>query len=103
MEVRYEVFCVFKFSGREPQEFFICVFIAKPTDKVEQPARLASVNFGVKDFSNFILKFTLNVDRRGQRLYMVQNFIWNSGFQHGNMEHRVHTTDGVRKTESYDL
>ena len=68
MEDRYEVFCMFKLSGWEPQEFFICVFIARPTDKVEQPARPASVNFGVEDFRNIILKFTLNVDRRGQRL-----------------------------------
>ena len=74
MEVRNKIFCMFKF-------------------------RPAFVDLRVKDFSNFVLKFTLNIDWRGQRFYMVWNFVQNCEFQHGNMEHGVNTMDGVQKTE----
>ena len=76
-----------------------CAKMRKYRSREELGSSPASVHFGVEDFSNFILKFTLNVDQRGQRLYMVRNLVWNGGFQHGNMEHGVHTTDGVQKTE----
>ena len=47
MEVGDEIFSMFEFSGWKPREFFISVFVTKPSDKVQEFARTSMVNLGV--------------------------------------------------------
>jgi hypothetical protein len=44
MKVGDEFFSMFEFCGWKPRELVVCVFIAKPTDKVEEFARSTAVD-----------------------------------------------------------
>ena len=48
----------------EPGGFFISAFITSPANKVKEFALATFVDFGVKDFTDLILEFTFNLDRR---------------------------------------
>ena len=48
----------------EPGGFFISAFITSPANKVKEFALAAFVDLGVKDFTDLILEFAFNLDRR---------------------------------------
>ena len=48
----------------EPGGFFISAFITSPANKVKEFALATFVDFGVKDFTDLILEFAFNLDRR---------------------------------------
>jgi hypothetical protein len=80
VKVGNEFFGMFEFRGREPRELIVCVFIAKPTDKVEEFAGSTAVDLRVYNFDNFILYFALNINGGWQRLNTVRNLIGCCGF-----------------------
>ena len=51
-------------QSREPGGFFIGAFITSPANKVKEFALAAFVDLGVKDFTNLILEFAFNLNRR---------------------------------------
>ena len=59
-----EVRGVSELLSGEPGGFFISTFITSPADKVREFALAVFVDLGVEDFTDFILKFALDLDRR---------------------------------------
>ena len=57
----------------EPGGFFISAFITSPANKVKEFALAMFVDFGVKDFTDLILEFAFNLDRRRRRWNMIRN------------------------------
>ena len=55
---------VSELRSREPGGFFISAFITIPANKVKEFALAAFVDLGVKDFTDLILEFAFNLDRR---------------------------------------
>ena len=53
-----------KLRSGEPGGFFISAFITSPANKVKEFALATFVDFGVKDFTDLILEFAFNLDRR---------------------------------------
>ena len=64
MEGLKKVRSISKLRGGEPGGFFISTFITSPADKVKEFALAVFVDLGVEDFTDFILKFALDLDRR---------------------------------------
>ena len=69
-------------------------------DKVEELAVTPSpINLRVKDFLNFIFDFSIDLNRRWQRLNSVWNSAWMREFKLGDMEDGVHRSHRVGKSE----
>ena len=64
MEGLEEVRGISELLSGEPGGFFIGAFITSPVNKVKEFALAAFVDLGVKDFTDLILEFTFNLDRR---------------------------------------
>ena len=68
---------VVKLHGKEPQSFLISTCVSSPADKIEELAVTPSpINFRVEDFFDFIFNFSINLNRRRQRLNSVWNNAW---------------------------
>ena len=48
------------------------------------------INLRVEDFLNFIFNFSIDLNRRQQRLNSIQNGAWVGKFELGDMEDGVH-------------
>ena len=49
--------------SQQPRSFFICTFVSRPMDKVQEFAIPAlTVNLQVEDLFNLVLSFTVNVN-----------------------------------------
>ena len=58
--------------SQQPRHFFICAFVSRPMDEVQEFAVLASmVDLQVKDLFDLILSFAVDVDWRWRSLYMI--------------------------------
>ena len=89
-----------KFSGKQPQSFFIGTCVTSPADKVEELAVTPSpINFRVKDFLDFIFDFSVDLNRRRRRLNSIWNGAWVGEFELGDMEDGVHGFHSVRELE----
>ena len=91
---------VVKLHGKEPRSFFVSTSISIPADKVEELAVTPSpINLRVKDFLNFILDFSVNLNQRWQRLNSIRNSAWVGEFELGHMEDGVHGFHSVGESE----
>ena len=62
--------------SQQPRSFFVCTFISRPTDKVQEFAILVlTVNLRVEDFFDLILSFAVNVDQKWWSLYMIWDHV----------------------------
>ena len=57
------------------------------------------INFRVKDFLNFVFDFSINLNRRWQRLNSIRNGAWVGEFELGDMEDGVHGFHSVGELE----
>ena len=57
------------------------------------------INFRVKDFLDFVFNFSIDLNRRRQRLNSIRNGAWVGEFELGDMEDRVHGFHSVRESE----
>ena len=72
MKVMNELRCMSELVSQQPRCFFICTFVSRPMDEVQEFAIPASmVNLQVEDLFNLILSFTINVNQRWQSLYTI--------------------------------
>ena len=67
---------------------------------VKQLAFPTFVNLGVKDFCDFIFRFSANLDQRRRRLNVVWNGVRSGRLEHGNMKYRVNSAHSVGESES---
>ena len=89
-----------KLRGKEPRSFFISTCITSPVDKVEELAVMPSlIDFRVKDFLNFVFDFSIDLNRRQQRLDPIRNSTWVGEFELGDVEDRVHRFHSVGESE----
>ena len=66
-----------EFISQQPGSFFVCTFISRPTDEVQEFAiPVLMVNLQVEDLFDLILSFTVNVDWRWQSLYTIGDHVW---------------------------
>ena len=57
--------CMSELVSQQPGSFFVCTFISRPMDKVQEFAVLAlTVDLQVEDLFDLILSFAINVDQR---------------------------------------
>ena len=91
---------VVKLHGKEPQSFFISTCISSPADKIEELAVMPSpINLRVKDFFDFIFDFSVDLDRRRQRLNSIWNGAWVGKFELGDVEDGMHGFHSVGELE----
>ena len=91
---------VIKLHGKEPQSFFVGTCVTSPVDKVEELAVMPSlIDFRVKDFLDFVFNFSVDLDRRRQRLDLIRNGTWVGEFELGDVEDRVHRFHSVGELE----
>ena len=57
------------------------------------------INFRVKDFLDFVFDFSIDLNRRRQRLNSIRNGAWVGEFELGDMEDRVHGFHSVGESE----
>ena len=89
-----------KLRGKEPRSFFVGTCITSPADKVEELAVTPSlIDFRVKDFLNFVFDFSVDLDRRRQRLGPIWNGTWVGEFELGDVEDGVHGFHSVGELE----
>ena len=63
--------------SQQPGSFFVCTFVSRPTDEVQEFAILAStVDLRVEDLFDLILSFAINVDQRWQSLHTIGDHVW---------------------------
>ena len=80
--------------------FFVGTCITSPADKVEELAVTPSlIDFRVKDFLDFIFNFSVDLDRRQQRLDLIQNGTWVGEFELGDVKDGVHGFHSVGESE----
>ena len=48
---------------------------------VQEFAMSVVVNFGIKDFGDFVFEFSFDFNQRWGRLGVVRNFIWDCWFE----------------------
>ena len=66
-----------KLVSQQPGSFFVCTFISKPTDEVQEFAILASmVDLRVEDLFDLILSFAIDVNQRWWSLYRIGDHVW---------------------------
>ena len=75
VKVGGEIFGMFKFGSREPRVFFVSTFITYPSNVVKQFASTSTIKFRLKYFSDFILEFALNFNRRRRRSRPIGDFV----------------------------
>ena len=63
VEVRHNFGSVAKLSCWQPGRFFISAFVAFPADQVQQFTQSAIVDFGVQNLGDFVLLFSVNLNR----------------------------------------
>ena len=62
--------------SQQPGSLFVCTFVSRPTDKVQELAILVSmVNLQVKDLFNLILSFAVDVNWRWRSLYTIGDHV----------------------------
>ena len=89
-----------KLHGKEPQSFLVGTCVSSPADKIEELAVMPSpISFRVEDFFNFIFDFSINLNRRWQRLNSIWNGAWVGKFELGDMEDRVYGFHSVGELE----
>ena len=94
---------VSKLRSREPGGFFISAFVTSPSDEVLELASASFVDLGIKDFADFKLEFAVNFDRRRRSWDATRDFTGSVELEHGDVEHGVNSTHGVRESESPGL
>ena len=57
------------------------------------------INIRVQDLFNFIFDFSIDLDRRRQRLNSIWNSTWVGEFELGDVEDRMHRLHRVRELE----
>ena len=58
--------------SQQPGSFFVCTFVSRPTDKVQEFAVPAStVDLRVEDLFDLVLSFAVDVDQRWRSLYTI--------------------------------
>ena len=72
-----ELRCMSELISQQPGSFFVCTFISRPMDEVQEFAIPAlMVDLQVEDLFDLVLSFAINVDRRWQSLYMIGDHVW---------------------------
>ena len=68
--------CMSELVSQQLGSFFICTFISRPMDEVQEFAIPAStVNLRVEDLFDLILSFTVDVNQRWQSLYTIGDHV----------------------------
>ena len=66
-----------KLVSQQPGSFFVCTFVSRPTDEVQEFAIPASmVDLRVEDLFDLVLSFAVNVDQRWWSLYTIWDRVW---------------------------
>ena len=100
MKVRYELLSMSELRGEDPRGLFVGSFIASPTDQVEElTVPTTTVDLGVEDFGDFVLRFSVDFNRRRRWLNPAGDGVRSCGLELRDMEDRMDCAHGVRKTE----
>src|SRR5882724_3942669 len=98
MEIRDKFGRMSEFSCEYPRGLLVCAFVTHPPDQVQQFTGVMSViDLGIEDFGDFKLRFVAYHDGRRWGLDSIGDRVWVGGFQHGNMEHWVYSSEAVRE------
>ena len=101
VEVRNKFRGVVEFRSKDPGRFFVSSFVASPPDQVQELASTASsIYLGIQDFGDLEFRFAVDQYGRWRVLDAAGNGVRSSGFQLGDMEHRVYGVHGVWQSES---
>ena len=72
-----------EFGSEYPRGFFVCAFVACPTDKVQQFAGTSTVvDLGVKYLGDLEFRFIVDHDWRWRRLDSIRNGVRKGWLQH---------------------
>ena len=76
MKVVNELRCMSELVSQQLRSLFICTFISRPMDEIQEFAILAlMVDLRVKDLFDLILSLTVDVDWRWWSLYMIRDHV----------------------------
>ena len=96
MEVQNEFLRIAEFRSKDPGGFFVSAFITGPTDQIQGFAAAPTVDLGVENFGDFVLRLSIHKDRRWRRLDAPGDGVRSCGLELGDMEDGVDGAHGVR-------
>ena len=86
-----------------PGELFGGSLITQPLDVVAEGLSVSAIELGVNNGLDFIVDVVVDFDRRWWRFRALGEWIWEMGFELGDVEHGMNSTHGVRESESPGL